>query len=417
MSLTFYDNFVDNMAQNSNDYWRDKQQAVISKLFDNTTLKTVVQEENIPFNFTFHDAECWLGTVTDITVNIDKDADDYRSLYFEDCKHEIHRGRYYNFDNNYWITYDSSTNIKANSDAKLRRCNNWLKWIDEDGVLKEYPCVLDYNLMSPTAQISKTITTSNGHVVVIVQGNADTLKLKQNQRFLFNSVAYKFISINNYMQNDYVNQNTPMLYLECYWDTLQPTDNLEENIANDIRGEYEISVTPTSINQANGDTGNIFAIITKNGEVIPSDFEWKSSDENVITINNNGEYIIVGNANDTAIITVNMKGNALCKVDILVTVVATVVPELDIIITPIFDSVPLQQSQRFTANVYDGDNQLSDVVACVASNVDIKNYTLESDGNNTWILTNNKQSKTPLTLTFTSGSLIKEIQVQLKALF
>ena len=84
MSLTFYDNFVDNIAQNSKDYWKEKQQAVISKYYENTTLKTTVEEENIPFDFTFHDVVCWLGTVTDITVNIDKDADDYRNLYFED---------------------------------------------------------------------------------------------------------------------------------------------------------------------------------------------------------------------------------------------------------------------------------------------------------------------------------------------
>ena len=113
MSLTFYDNFVDNIAQNSKDYWKEKQQAVISKYYENTTLKTTVEEENIPFDFTFHDVICWLGTVTDITVNIDKDADDYRNLYFEDINYVCHRGRYYRFDDNYWLVYDSSSSLKT----------------------------------------------------------------------------------------------------------------------------------------------------------------------------------------------------------------------------------------------------------------------------------------------------------------
>ena len=48
------------------------------------------------------------------------------------------------------------------------------------------------------------------------------------------------------MQDNYVDRNTPLLYFDCYWDALQPDDNLEENIANDTRSKYTIQIEPTN---------------------------------------------------------------------------------------------------------------------------------------------------------------------------
>ena len=417
MSLTFYDNFVDNIAQDSKSYWKEKQQAVISKYYENTTLKTTVEEENVPFDFTFHDVICWVGTVTDTTVNIDKDADDYRNLYFEDINYVCHRGRYYRFDDNYWLVYDSSSSLKTTSDAKVRRCNNWLKWIDRNGNLKEYPCVLHYDLMSPTPQISKTIQTANGHITIIVQGNEDTIKIPYNTRFLLNGVCYKFTTINNYMQNNYVDKDTPLLYFDCYWDALQPDDNLEENIANDTRSKYTIQIEPTELTLTQGSTGQLNAIVTKNGKTIDTSIEWESSNKDVVVIDVDGRYEILGNVDDTATITARVVENKLCTDSVEVKVIASETNNLDIIVSPTFDSIPLYQSQSFTAYLYNDDKKLTDVVDCVAENLNSSYYSLVKNGDNNWTLTNNKQSKTPLTLTFSCRDITKSIEVKLKALF
>jgi hypothetical protein len=417
MSLTFYDNYVDNVAQDSTQYWREKQQQSISKAYDNTSVKLTVQEENIPFDFIFEDVECWVNTVTDAIVSTEKDANDYRSLYFENIDHMVSRGRYYKFEDNYWITYESSDYIKTMSDIKVRRCNNWLKWINDDGELKEYPCVLEYNLMSPSPQVSKAITTSNGHVVIIVQGNADTLAIPRNTRFLFNGTPYKYVTINNYMQQDYVDEHTPILFLEAYWDVLQPNDNLEENIANDTRDSYNLTIDQTNLSQPQNTEGILTATIIKNGEIVERQVEWESSDENVITIDENGNYKIVGETNKTALITATMVGNKECTDTIVVNVVDIQESHKEIVVEPNFTRLSLFRSATFSAFVFDNDTQLSDVVTCVCSGADPTCYTFIDNGNNNWTLKNNKQSQIPLILTFTSGDLITELEVTLGAMY
>lgn len=235
MALTLYSNIVSNVAQNCNDYWRGLQQAEISSLFNNTTIQEEVYEEEVPFNFVFDKTTCWVSSIVDSTLNAEKNEDDYIGFYFEDCTHVAERGRYYKWDNNYWICYQGASRLESYSTIKARRCNNVLKWLDDDNVIHEYPCVIDYNFMSPTPQVSKTITTPNGHIAVIVQGNEDTLALKKNKRFLFNGVAYKFEAINNYMQQDCVTKDTPILFMDMFYDVTQPDDNIEEGLANDNR--------------------------------------------------------------------------------------------------------------------------------------------------------------------------------------
>lgn len=174
--MRYYNNYLDNLAQTPNEEYRGLRQAIVTSIFEDTTLLTTIKEEE-DFNFVFNEIDAWVDTVTEAIVATEKDVGDYRSLYFEDCKHEVIRGKYYNFDDNYWLCYESSTPIETTSNCKVRRCNNLLKWINENGELIEYPCILEYNLQSPAQQISKTITTANGHVTVIVQGNIDTHKI------------------------------------------------------------------------------------------------------------------------------------------------------------------------------------------------------------------------------------------------
>ena len=90
---------------------------------------------------------------------------------------------------------------------------------------------------------------------------------------------------------------------------------------------------------------------------------------------------------------------------------------LDIIVSPLFVTVPLYQSQSFTAYLYNDDKKLADSVDCVAENLDSSYYSLVKNSDNNWTLTNNKQSKTPLTLTFSCRGVTKSIEVKLKALF
>ena len=48
--MSWYSNFIDNMAQSNKDYYKEITQEWINDTFEDTTLNTIIKEEKYPFN-------------------------------------------------------------------------------------------------------------------------------------------------------------------------------------------------------------------------------------------------------------------------------------------------------------------------------------------------------------------------------
>lgn len=83
----------------------------------------------------------------------------------------------------------------------------------------------------------------------------------------------------------------------------------------------------------------------------------------------------------------------------------------EIIISPTFSSLVKDDSQTFSANLYENGVLADDIVTCVASGLDNSYYDLvEEIEKNTFTLTCNKESTTKLILTFSAdGGLIEKV--------
>ena len=413
--LEYYKNYLTNLAQTPNENYRDLEQAIISSCFDNTTLLTTIEEDN--FDFKFNPIDVWVGTVTDAITNTDKDVRDYRYIYFEDCTHDALRGKYYHFDKNYWLAYESSTTLEAMSNCKVRRCNNKLKWIDkETGKIIEYPCILDYSLSAPSMQVTKKINIPNSHVTVIIQGNKDTIKIKKNQRFIFNQIPFRFTAINNYMQSDYVDEKVPLLFLDCYLDSIQPDDDLENNIAGVGDYKYSIKILEESFEQIKGFKGKLNAVVTLNGQEIDRNIIWKSENENIIKIDNNGNYELIGNNNEVCAIFAQIEdGDA--QDSVVISIKENVTIQNDIVIDPIIQELGQYDTVLISAKLYKNGVEQEDKIACIANNVDSSCYYLVDNNDNTFTLGNNKPSQNPLILTFSCGDYEENISIKLGSMF
>lgn len=420
--LAFFSNYLDNVAQTPNEQWRSEQQAFIDGAYENTTvMKDDVYEEGYPFDFKFiNNPQCWVGTVLDVTTGIVKDSDDYRSLYFKDIYHNAHRGKYFKWGNNYWLVYETTNELETISRCNIRRCNNWIKWLNDKGEVIQYPCVIEGELTSANAQVSKTITQANSHINVIVQGNSDTLSLTKNTRIMFNHSVYKFIAINNYMQQDYVDDNTPLLFMDFYLDMEIDEDNVEENLADDLRKDFTIECNVQHLTGQKNTYGRINSIVYHDNKTISNArFEYVSSDDDIITIDNDGNYTMLNNGN--AIITVNILGNVLSSIDIPVTVEDITVLHYAIIVNPIINNLRQGLSMELSAKIVDSlNNEIDDIITLTPSGTDGNdNYSIISENNNKWILTNKLKSKLPLTLTFSNETynINYVMNVNLKAMF
>ena len=421
--LQFYSSYLNNVAKSPNREWREEQQAFVSEMFDNSTIvRHDVYEENYPFDFNFvNNPDCWVSTVLDVTTGMVKNSDDYRSLYFKNIDHEVGRGRYFKWLDNYWIVYETTTHeLETISTCNIRRCNNWLKWLNDKGEVITYPCVIEGDLTSANAQVAKTITQANSHINVIVQGNKDTLSIVKNSRFMFNHNVYKFYSINNYMQVDYVDDNAPLLFMDFYLDMEIDEDNVAENLADDLRNQYHIECNVEQLTGQIGNEGVIIPTVYHNNKTIDDvRIEFVSSDDSIITVDKDGNYLM--HSNGEAVISVQILGNEISKIDIPIIVTDVSQITYSIIVNPIVSKLRKGLSVTFSAKIVNNLNEeISDVITLTPSGTDNKNnYTIVDNGNNTWVLTNNLQSTIPLTLTFsnTTYNVETSMEIQLKAMF
>jgi hypothetical protein len=147
--------------------------------------------------------------------------------------------------------------------------------------------------------------------------------------------------------------------------------------------------------------------------------EFVSSDDNIITVDKDGNYLM--HSNGEAVISVQILGNEISKIDIPIIVTDVSQTTYSIIVNPIVSKLRKGLSVTFSAKIVNNLNEeISDIITLTPSGTDNQNnYTIVDNGDNTWVLTNNLQSTIPLTLKFsnTTYNVETSMEVQLKAMF
>lgn len=414
MSLDAYMSRLQNMPTSPDIIAREMQQAVVDEQWENTTLLSVVAEETINRDFIFEDIEVWKNSVSEFYTNIIKDEKDYRRLLFKEQTHQVERGRYYKFEDNYWITYEQTNINEPFAEILVRRCNNFAKWIDkETGEYCEYPCILDYEAMSPKQQETKNIITPNNSIELIIQGNANTVKLKENQRFIFNGRPFKIEGYNNYMQSDFANKDINMLSFFVYLDEKKSTDDFENGIADGLEYNFDLVIQNKITKGLKNGTGKFIANVLQGNKILNKPIKWVS-DNNNGTINNNGEFVLTGDVGNTAIF--KAKWSDL-EDSVNVKIEESIVAQTQIIITPNITNIRQGQSITLTPKVYVNGSETSNSVTATTSGADNSCYKFTDNGNGTYTLSDTTRSVDDLIITWSYNSTILKQTIKLNAMF
>lgn len=248
-----------------------------------------------------------------------------------------------------WLAVGSDKQYPFKETAWIKRCNNTLRWIDDQGILHEYPCVLADTFRDTDFTYTKYMTTMTGSVLCMVQNNDDTANIRLNKRFLFENnsfakVGYKIRGIEDFLQDGHI------LAITLNVTPLAPDDDIHNFIANAETYQYSITTNDFLISQEVGFTGQLTATVTKNSDVVSVPLVWYSDDESIVTVDQNGSYelLAVGQAN----ITVQVESNPSISETIIVDVVEVLPQNIDVRFTPVVERIFQDEVVTFTVNKY-----------------------------------------------------------------
>lgn len=386
MALPFFENGIASGAiQTPNDYFRDQQQAAIDQQWDCTSAKYTIKQQADFGSNVYNDIEVWIDYVVGLGSRGTTNGDDFRQLIFRDINYQVKRGLYYQFDGNYWIVYFSDEYSSLSKDAGVRRCNNVMRIIDpENGSIFSIPCVVDYDMTSPSQQVSSYIITPNNHAAIMVQGNADTLRLfKLNTRYILGGRPFKLLAYQNALIDESIAPTPTLLYLDLYLDELHANDDIANQLADNGAYQYTIEIDSANMELTNGATGALTASVSLNGEEVNREIVWASSDTSAVTIDSQGNYQVVGADGQSCTITATLQGNASVAASIQITVVSTESLQAKIVLDPTFSKIRQYETVNFAVKATYGSQvyEPSDVVVSLSeNNIVLSNQYLSVQG-------------------------------------
>lgn len=406
---------IRNLSETPHNRYINQLQALINDRWDNSTQTSypIYQQAEIG-SATYEVVDVSVDTAIDIGTGFKK-GDDFKVFSHKNISTEVPLGLMYKTDRDYWICINTNGFESPTNSIEVRRCNNIMKWVDpNNGFVHQQWCAIDYELSTPQPSKDKDVIVANGHIFVIVQGNELTRAIRKNQRFIFNGQPYKISAYQTMLNNDVGTKHSTLLYIDMYLDTIQPSDDLVNNIANATDYIYTVEIQPDFSKQVSGFTGQVSATVEFNGEVVDRDIIWSGNE--YVTIDDNGDYELTGSVGDVAVITATLSGNqnvfATCDIEI----VDNVVDIYDVVIEPSFDEVRQKQPMTFTAYLYQNGVRQDDEITWGYSGLTTDYFALSQDGH-TFTLSVLKLTNDPLTLTFSAGVATKTIDVMLKPLF
>ena len=403
VNYTPYEHYTQHLQALVNDRWTNSTQTAFN-----------IGQETAIGSKEFMPVDISVDTAIDIGTGFKK-GDDFKVFSHRNISHEVDLGTIFKSDSDYWICINTNGFASPTNSCEVRRCNNVMKWVDHNtGYIHQEWCAIDYELSSPQPLKDKDVVVANGHVFITVQGNENTRAIEKNQRFIFNGQPYKMVGVQSLLNDSADITHSTLLYVDLYLDTIQPSDDLINNIANATEYQYEIDLQPDVDSQINGFVGQMSATVLFNNKVVERNLVWSGNRH--VNVNQDGSYTLIGSHGDKAVISVSIDGNTDYTVTHTISIVDVIADDFDIVITPMFEEVRQNMPITFSVYLYNNGVQQDDDITWGYSGVPQSCFDIIQDGH---IFTLSVKDISPqvLSLTFSAGIATRTIDVMLKPFF
>lgn len=216
-----------------------------------------------------------------------------------------------------WICINPSNVSSVKPTAIVARCNSSYNSFDYYGNIITEPIIVEkYAMLGNDNQTPNNLVLPDGYFNVTCQLNDNTKQIKQNYRLILGSQAFYVTGVTDFIQEFSGDRESCHLlnFTIRKEETINEYDDLEKTfIANGKNSVY--SATLDGANKIKvGQTAQLTAHFSLNDvEILPTvdkplTWTYSSSDNGVVSVNENGE--ITANKNGNAIITATLAQNA-----------------------------------------------------------------------------------------------------------
>lgn len=250
----------------------------------------------------------------------DTRSDDWKEFLSPEPDFDLPYGLYLRWKNNYWIVYNKENFDYPTRGVICRRCITTFNWVDEWGNLREYPVSIG-KPKEASDYVNVQFTNPGGFNVFYMQLDQYSKYIRPNDRFMVGNdgywTSYKVQGggVANYLREETMNAtSTGLLSLICFtYEGNDDTDNLEIGVANYYEKIFTMELDQYEIQQYSGFSTKIIPTI-KRGTVIKDNVElsWQSSDENIVTVDEDGIITLI-NEGEADVICTMTKNDSVTK--------------------------------------------------------------------------------------------------------
>lgn len=314
-------------------------------------------------------------------INDNKGMDDYKYMFAN--VGNVKEGDIIQYHNKEWIVINVQDNhSNVYNQVVIRRANSTVKMYI-DNILYEFPTILDTKTFS--IDTGDFFNIADGKIVVTLKDSPKARKIKHDKRFIVMQQAWKVIGF------DWSKEG--LVILTCEKDSFNSNDDIENEIADkwlyEQKHSYNISIVNGEIANVNvGDTLQLNAKITDNGQVIELPVTYISNDETIATVDSNG--LITAIAKGTCSIQISLQADTNIIDTITITCMEQqAIPSSVQIIGN--TSIVMMDETIYTAKVLDSNGNLIDGdLVWTVSDSDL--VELSSNGNSCTLYANDTGS-------------------------
>lgn len=208
---------------------------------------------------------------------------------------ELKRGDIITWDNEQWLIISEIGHKRfCYYKGIIQKINYNIKFIFEDGIIREYPAIIESKIFD--VESNKFINIPTGKIIVLLQDSTESRMINIDNRFIKMNKAFKVVG------DDRTDKGLIKLY--CDLDMFSVDDDKINEVANYETYKHTFTIdilngNPLTVNILTISEFDILTSCTDNGEVVtPDDIEYIVSDPLVGRMEGN-KFICIGTGTTT----------------------------------------------------------------------------------------------------------------------